>query len=226
MENFYMKELGEIEVLGRDEEVALGMRVMRGDVAARNELVKANLRFVAKVALQYKNHGLALEDLISEGNIGLIAAAEKFDPTKGYRFITYAVWWIRQSIQKAIMECGKSVRIPQNNYQEFLKPDYNFASLEKELEGRNGEKFGDTLVDSRVMSPEQEYIEKETKEIVRETIQKLPSREREVLNLRFGLDGGEMESLDAVGKRLGLCKERVRQIEKKALVELRAKCVA
>ncbi|CEM63189.1 sigma-70 family RNA polymerase sigma factor [Treponema phagedenis] len=256
----YLRDINKIPLLTLEEEVELATRAAEGDKAAKDKLIQANLRFVVNVAKKYQNQGLPLMDLISEGNIGLMNAADRFDVTKGYKFISYAVWWIRQSILKAICEKSRMIRLPLNRVGELIqiektrKEIRSTASEEEELKevadilaldhdtvkmivniGRepvsldaplfddaaNG-KMGDFIEDAQYEQPEAYMLDVSLKESIDKVINTLPKREAEILRYRFGLNGYKQLSLKDVGKIFNLTKERIRQIEKKSLEQLKA----
>ena len=257
--NIYLKEINRIPLLTRDEENELAAKAAAGDKAAKEKIVNANLRFVVKVAKNYQNQGLDLIDLISEGNIGLLNAIERFDVSKGFHFISYAVWWIRQSILKAICEKSRMIRIPLNRCNELVQIDKarklvacknneeqevmeigkmlgmdethiremmnlsrEMISLDAELSGE-GEKtrvVGDLLVDTSSVSPEEHAINESMKDDINQVLETLRPNEAKVLRLRYGLDGDKPMSLKEVGVVCNLTKERIRQIEKKAIVRM------
>lgn len=218
--NYFMSQIEKESLLTVEEEKELGKKAFAGDNAARNRLVTANLRFVIKIAGKYRNQGLDFEDLISEGTDGLIIAASKFNPEKNNRFITYAVWWIRQSIQKALYETGRDVKIPQNRKEEFKSSRWNMASLDAVYgDDENGDTLGNTITDSRSRTPEEAFLRKEEVLAVTKGIDSLKPKEKLVIKMRYGLDCEE-KSLADIGKVLDFSKEGVRQIEKKALIKL------
>jgi RNA polymerase primary sigma factor len=259
-----MKDVSRITLLTNEEEKALAVQAAKGDKVAAETLVKANLRFVVKVAAQFKNRGLDLDDLISEGNIGLMTAVQHFDVKKGYKFITYAVWWIRQSIMKAIADKSRAIRIPQNwdndlhqvrkaraaktirfgendavgDYEKIaqklgMKGDHvkdlltvtqEPVSLDAEITSNNpdGVTMEYFLEDTRNSGPEEKTLTKAMREEIGQVLAALPPKEAAVLKYRYGLDGSEGMSLSEVSARLHLTKERIRQIEKQAIVHLRS----
>lgn len=262
--NSYLREIGFTPLLTPDEETALAQRVEMGDAEAVNAMAQANLRLVVSVARRYSNRGLPLEDLIAEGNIGLIRAVQKFDWRRGFRFSTYAVWWIRQAILRAIADQSRAIRVPVHASEALARRARVTFQLMAEL-GREptteeidaavgsdpafidaaaianqapisldaavGEEGEDQLVDflpdNDAVIPEEGAVrslaEQETWRVIEEV---LSARERAVLILRFGLDGSNPESLDVVGQRLGVTRERARQIEVAALRKLRRPTVA
>lgn len=255
----YLKDINRIPLLTRDEELSLAKRVVEGDELARKRMIESNLRFVVNVAKKYQNQGLPLIDLINEGNIGLMTALEKFDPDKGYHFISYAVWWIRQSIMKAINEKSRAVRLPLNRTNELLQiqkaqrslmgdnstedptaedigtltgfdPEHvnNLLSISRELVSLDAPVFSDSgsssigdFIEDDKQSPEDSLMDVALKEDINTVLSGLSDREREILELRFGLVGKIPMSLKEIGEIYNLTKERIRQIEKKALERLR-----
>lgn len=254
----YLKEINRIPLLGREEEYNLAISAASGDQKAKDALVKANLRFVVNVAKKYQNQGLPLMDLISEGNIGLMNAVDRFDATKGFHFISYAVWWIRQSILKAICEKSRMIRLPLNRANELVQIDkarkevVNNRSEEIETQGiadllkmstshvrdivnisrdmvsldtpvsseRESSSLGDFIEDTRYSQPEDLAINASLREDINTILDTLSKKESDVLRLRFGLDGGKAMSLKEIGDQFNLTKERIRQIEKKAIKRL------
>ncbi|MFQ5888421.1 MAG: RNA polymerase sigma factor RpoD/SigA [Gemmatimonadota bacterium] len=256
--DLYLREISSHRLLDRQEEVELARRIRAGDREALNRLVRGNLRFVVSVAKRYQNHGVALADLVNEGNLGLIRAAEKFDETKGVRFISYAVWWIRQAILQAIAEQGGIVRIPVGKADRAnqvarearslsqqlgrrVSPDEIAAELELSVEevrealsAGNGYVSLDAPVsesqDARLLdlipnSEEETAHERTQRNALRNALESslthLPEREALVLRLYFGLEDGEPRTLEQIGSRLGVSRERVRQIKDRALARLR-----
>ena len=196
----YLTEIGRLELLSMDEEVELAQRIRHGDEEALTRLVQANLRFVVSVAKQYQNQGMSLNDLIDEGNIGLMKAAQKFDETRGFKFISYAVWWIRQSILQAISEQSRIVRMPLNQVGLQAKISRASTEFEQQYQRRpSAEELAD-LLDT--------------------ALQVLTDRERLVLKMLFGIGRAEMTA-EEVATSLGLTRERVRQIKERALRRLR-----
>ena len=253
----YLQEIGHEELLTIDEEVELAQRIRKGDREALERLTKANLRFVVSVAKQYQNQGLSLADLINEGNVGLIKAAEKFDETRGFKFISYAVWWIRQSILQAIAEQSRIVRLPLNQVGSANKINKMLNKFEQENERRPSvneiaekidlpeEKIADAMkANTRHVSMDAPFSDGEenslldiipntdapeadnllVKESLREEISNalntLKERERNVIKAFYGIDQPEM-TLDEIGNKYGLTRERVRQIREKAIRHLR-----
>ncbi|HIZ87102.1 MAG TPA: RNA polymerase sigma factor RpoD/SigA [Candidatus Coprenecus pullistercoris] len=253
----YLQEIGREELIGVDEEVELAQRIRKGDQKALEKLTKANLRFVVSVAKQYQNQGLSLPDLINEGNLGLIKAAEKFDETRGFKFISYAVWWIRQSILQALAEQSRIVRLPLNQVGSLNKINKALSKFEQDNERMPSpdelaeildiprDKIADTLrVSGRHVSVDAPFVEGEDnslldvlvnndspnadKGLVNESLNKeieralstLTERERDIVKDFFGIGTQEM-TLEEIGEKFGLTRERVRQIKEKAIRRLR-----
>ena len=253
----YLQEIGHEELLSVEEEVELAQRIKKGDREALEKLTRANLRFVVSVAKQYQNQGLSLPDLINEGNLGLMKAAEKFDETRGFKFISYAVWWIRQSILQAIAEQSRIVRLPLNQVSSVSKINRALNKFEQENERRPSvneiaekvdlpeEKIADAMkVNSRHVSVDAPFADGEdnslldvppnddspmadnelVKESLREEINRalalLNDRERNIIQAFFGISEPEM-TLEEIGEKFGLTRERVRQIKEKAIRKLR-----
>ena len=254
----YLQEIGREERISVDEEVELAQRIRKGDRKALERLTKANLRFVVSVAKQYQNQGLSLPDLINEGNVGLIKAAEKFDETRGFKFISYAVWWIRQSILQAIAEQSHLVRVPLNQVGSVNKINKMLNKFEQEHERRPSieeisekvdlpeDKVGDAMkISSRHVSVDAPFSEGEDNSLldvlvnndapttdntlvmeslrseIDNALQVLNDRERNVIKAFFGINQPEM-TLEEIGHKYGLTRERVRQIKEKAIRRLRS----
>ena len=253
----YLQEIGHEELLTTDEEVELAQRIRKGDKRALERLTKANLRFVVSVAKQYQNQGLSLPDLISEGNVGLIKAAEKFDETRGFKFISYAVWWIRQSILQAIAEQSRLVRLPLNQVGSVNKITRELNKFEQEHERKPSvdeiaervdlpeDKIADAMkANSRHVSmdapiadgedssmidflagdssnTDRELAIESLKAEVSRILKLLTDKEQKVLRAFFGIDGSPEMTLDEIGEKYNLTRERVRQIKEKALRRLR-----
>jgi RNA polymerase primary sigma factor len=255
----YLREIGRTPLLNRDQEVALAQRVEQGDCAAIAALAQANLRLVVSVARRYVNRGLPMEDLVAEGNIGLLRAVKKYEWRRGYRFSTYAVWWIRQAITRAIANQAHTIRVPVHVGEAMVRrskaitflsntlgreptaaelvavlgqdvaapgPDLKAVqsplSLDRLMKDDGDEQLGDVLPDTSAPTPEERAVGRVAAEEIRRVLSDvLTTREREVLQWRFGLDGASPERLDEIGRRLGITRERVRQIEGEALRKLR-----
>lgn len=253
----YLHEIGKVDLITAEEEVVLAQKIREGDQAALERLTKTNLRFVVSVAKQYQNQGLTLGDLINEGNLGLIKAAKRFDETKGFKFISYAVWWIRQSILQAIAEQSRIVRLPLNQVGSLSKISKAFSRLEQEYEREPSpeeladnlettvEKISDTLSNSgRHVSMDAPFVQGEENtlldvlensdpntdsnlineslsEEIKRSLSTLTEREREIIVLFFGLSTNHPLSLEEIGEKFNLTRERVRQIKDKALQRLR-----
>lgn len=253
----YLQEIGKEDLITVEEEVELAQRIRKGDQRALEKLTRANLRFVVSVAKQYQNQGLSLPDLINEGNLGLIKAAEKFDETRGFKFISYAVWWIRQSILQALAEQSRIVRLPLNQVGSLNKINKAFSRFEQEHERRPSpeelaetldipaEKVADTLrVSGRHISVDAPFVEGEDNSLldvlvnddspvadktlineslsteVERALSTLTDREGDIIRLFFGINTQEM-TLEEIGEKFGLTRERVRQIKEKAIRRLR-----
>jgi len=253
----YLQEIGREELITVEEEAELAVRIRKGDREALERLTKANLRFVVSVAKQYQNQGLALPDLINEGNLGLIKAAEKFDETRGFKFISYAVWWIRQSILQALAEQSRIVRLPLNQVGHLNRINRAFSKFEQEYErnpssdelaevmdiepekveemmrmaGKHtsidapfaeGEESNmlDVLADAGATVADEQFDKESLAIEVRRTLALLPERERLILSMFYGIDYPE-QTLEEIGEKLGLSRERVRQIKEKTLKKLR-----
>ena len=245
----YLQEIGHEELLTTDQEVELAQRIRKGDKRALERLTKANLRFVVSVAKQYQNQGLSLPDLINEGNVGLIKAAEKFDETRGFKFISYAVWWIRQSILQAIAEQSRLVRLPLNQVGSVNKITRELNKFEQEHERKPSvdeiaervdlpeDKIADAMkANSRHVSMDAPIADGEDssmidflagdssntdRELAIESLKAEVSRILKVLRAFFGIDGSPEMTLDEIGEKYNLTRERVRQIKEKALRRLR-----
>jgi RNA polymerase primary sigma factor len=254
----YLQEIGKVGLLVPQEEIDLARRIKKGDQEALEKLTKANLRFVVSVAKQYQNQGLSLGDLINEGNLGLIKAAKRFDETRGFKFISYAVWWIRQSILQALAEQSRIVRLPLNRVGALNKIGKAFSTLEQEFErepsaselaeeldmslfevsdtlkisGRHlsmdapfaqGEdnRLLDVIQDNRQPTPDSGLLEQSLKDEVKRALATLSEREAQVIKLYFGLDSEHSLTLEEIGEKFNLTRERVRQIKEKAIRRLR-----
>ncbi|MBS4034143.1 MAG: sigma-70 family RNA polymerase sigma factor [Ignavibacterium sp.] len=254
----YFQEIGRVELLTPEEEVQLAIRIKQGDSAAFEKLTKANLRFVVSVAKQYQNQGLSLGDLIDEGNVGLIKAVRRFDETRGFKFISYAVWWIRQTILQAIAEQSRIVRLPLNRIGALNKIGKAYNSLQQEFErepsteeladelhmevedvldalissgkpvsvdapiSRNDENnLLDLIEDDHLPAPDGDLMSESLKAEVSLVLSMLPEREAEVIKLYFGVDTDHAHTLEEIGEKFNLTRERVRQIKEKAIRRLR-----
>ena len=254
----YLKEIGKISLLSLEEEQELSRRVAEGDEQAKNILAESNLRLVVSIAKRYVGRGLLFLDLIQEGNIGLMKAVEKFDYDKGYKFSTYATWWIRQAITRALADQARTIRVPVHMVEtinkmarierqmtlelnreptdqelakkmglsvdkivEIRKISHDPVSLETPIGEEDDSHLGDFLADERTMSPEEFATYEILKDELREVLDTLTVREKEVLELRFGLFDGSSHTLEEVGKQFKVTRERIRQIEAKALRKLR-----
>ncbi len=257
--SLYLREINKIALLTKEEEVQLAREVKKGSKEAKEKLIEANLRFVVNVAKHYQNKGLSLSDLISEGNLGLITAVDKFDVDRGYHFISYAVWWIKQSILKAICEKSRMIRLPLNRANELLQIEKARKEIERYKEGeadigeiadylgidksritdlinaskelvsletplssdKNANIVSDLIKDSRGENPDRLILNRKLQESIAEVLSTLSEKESNVIKYRFGLEGGRPHSLKEIGDKYNLTKERIRQIEKKAINRLR-----
>lgn len=254
----YLQEIGKVELITAEEEVELARRIKQGDRAALEKLTKANLRFVVSVSKQYQNQGLSLPDLINEGNLGLIKAAQRFDETRGFKFISYAVWWIRQSILQALAEQSRIVRLPLNKIGSINKINKAYAKLEQEYEREpNSEEIAevleitetevkeslknagrhismdaplvqdedntmyDVLRSEESVTPETELLYESLRKEIDRAISTLTPREADVIRLYFGLNGSHPMTLEEIGEKFELTRERVRQIKEKAIRRLK-----
>ncbi|UOQ42495.1 RNA polymerase sigma factor RpoD [Halobacillus salinarum] len=254
----YLKEIGRVNLLSAKDEISLAQRIENGDEAAKRELAEANLRLVVSIAKRYVGRGMLFLDLIQEGNMGLIKAVEKFDYRKGYKFSTYATWWIRQAITRAIADQARTIRIPvhmvetinklirvqrqllqdlgreptpeeiaqdmeltPDKVREILKIAQEPVSLETPIGEEDDSHLGDFIEDQEATSPSDHAAYELLKEQLEDVLDTLTDREENVLRLRFGLDDGRTRTLEEVGKVFGVTRERIRQIEAKALRKLR-----
>ncbi len=256
----YLQEIGREDMISADEEVQLAIRIRQGDRAALERLTRANLRFVVSVSKQYQNQGLALPDLINEGNMGLIKAAERFDETRGFKFISYAVWWIRQSILQALAEQARIVRLPLNKIGVINKINRAFSELEQKYErppsvdeladvlecspedvrqslsnsGRHvsmdaslvegdesSSSMYDLLPNDSIPGPENELVIESLRKDIERSLTTLTSREGDVVRMYFGLSGRYPLTLEEIGEKFDLTRERVRQIKEKAIRRLK-----
>ena len=258
--SMYLKDINKVSLLSREEETDLALKAKAGDKAAKDKIVNANLRFVVNVAKKYQNHGLDLPDLISEGNIGLLTAVDRFDVSKGYHFISYAVWWIRQAILKAICEKSRAIRLPLNRANELVQIEHarklmtgdkteeqefaevarmlkmdkqhvremvnisrDMISLDAQVASSDNDRtsVSDFIEDERYDNPDEEAISNAMKRDIGDVLNTLKPNEAKVLSLRYGLNGTRPMSLKEVGDTCNLTKERIRQIEKHAIVRMR-----
>ena len=254
----YLKEIGQIKLLNMEEELALADRIIAGDETAKNVLAEANLRLVVSIAKRYVGRGMLFLDLIQEGNIGLMKAVEKFDVLKGFKFSTYATWWIRQSITRAIADQARTIRVPVHmvetinklariqrqltlelnreptdeelakkmnitvdKIRDIYKISQEPVSLETPIGEEDDSHLGDFIKDERNMSPEEYATNEMLKDEISEVLLTLTEREEKVIRLRFGLEDGKSRTLEEVGQLFGVTRERIRQIEAKALRKLR-----
>ncbi|KRO71142.1 MAG: RNA polymerase subunit sigma [Cryomorphaceae bacterium BACL18 MAG-120924-bin36] len=254
----YLQEIGKVELITADEEVELAQRIKAGDQRALEKLTKANLRFVVSVAKQYQNQGLTLPDLINEGNLGLIKAAQRFDETRGFKFISYAVWWIRQSILQALAEQSRIVRLPLNKIGSINKINKAYASLEQQherppsaeeiatklemsemdvkeslrnsgrhvsmdaplVEGEDSNLY-DVLNSDDSPNPDDDLMVDSLRTEIERSLATLTPREGDVIRLYFGLNGQHPLTLEEIGEKFDLTRERVRQIKEKAIRRLK-----
>lgn len=257
----YLREIGKIPLLNAEEELELAKRVVEGDRKAKDKMAEANMRLVVSIAKRYSGRGLDFLDLIQEGNTGLLRAVEKFDPDKGFKFSTYATWWIRQAITRAIADQARTIRIPvhmvetinkllrtQRRMTQELNREPTIEELAKELEmepekveyvikikqditsldagvGRDGEDedsvLGDFIEDEEGATPEESATSQLLKEQVQSVLSTLSEREQKIIKMRFGLENGKSHTLEEVGQEFAVTRERIRQIEAKALAKLR-----
>ena len=256
--DIYLREIGRVELLSPEEEAELARRIREGDAEARDRMIRANLRLVVAIAKEYAKIGLPLLDLISEGNIGLMTAAERFDPSKGAKFSTYAAWWIKQRIRRALRDQGKTIRLPAHLADKLLRMRRASAELYAELhreptaeevsvrigepertvrkwmelsrdtvsldqpagDGEGKDTVADHVADTRAEDAGALMDNRQLLEEMEAHLKELPARERTILEHRYGLGGREPESLEEVGARLGITRERVRQLQAAALERL------
>lgn len=255
----YLKDINKIPLLTHEEETELALKAAAGDKEAKNKIVNSNLRFVVNVAKKYQNHGLDLTDLISEGNIGLLTAIKRFEVSKGYHFISYAVWWIRQSILKAICEKSRSIRLPLNRANELVQIEHarkvlsgnkteeqeftevakmlnmslshvremvnisrDMVSLDAEVGSSDHDRtsLGDFVEDTATPQPDEKILAEAMSNDIEAVLSTLKPNEAKVLRLRYGLNGAKPMSLKEVGDICNLTKERIRQIEKHAIIRM------
>ena len=256
----YLREIGRVPLLNAAQEVELAKRIEKGDKTAHDALAEANLRLVVSIAKKYIGRGLPLLDLIQEGNTGLLRAVDKFDYKRGYKFSTYATWWIRQAITRAIADQARTIRIPVHmvetinklvrtqrrlvqdlgreplpeeiaaemgieveKVQHILKISQETVSLEAPVGEEEDSRLGDFILDEDTQSPEESAASQLMKENIREVLDSLTPREQKILKMRFGIDSGKTHTLEEVGSEFGVTRERIRQIEAKALTKLRKK---
>jgi RNA polymerase primary sigma factor len=222
----YLNDIGKIPMLTAEDETELARRIREGDQEALDKLTRANLRFVVSVAKQYQNQGLSLSDLINEGNVGLMKAAKRFDETKGFKFISYAVWWIRQSILQAIVEYSRIVRLPLNKVGSYNKVNERsngrHVSVDAPISGEDGDStMLDMISGESNLEPDTALMEQSLKDEVKQGLSILNIREVEVLSAYYGLDGNKPLTLEEIGELFGLTRERVRQIKERAIRRLR-----
>ena len=256
----YLREIGETPLLTIKEEVALAKKIKKGDKAAREQMIKANLRLVVKIARDYENFGLPLLDLINEGNIGLMKAVDRFDPKKGAKLSTYASWWIKQSIRRAISDQSKTIRLPvhvgdkllhirraETRFQEefgrmptneelsaelgmpakriaqYREASARTASLDAPLGDDDSNTVGEIVADENAETPYEQLEGKTDSTLIHEILPSLDAREQAILRARFGLDGDEEQTLEEIGVKFGVTRERIRQLQEIALAKLRRK---
>jgi RNA polymerase primary sigma factor len=255
----FLKDIGKVDLLTAAQEVGLAKRIERGDHSAKQEMVEANLRLVVSIAKRYRNQGLPFLDLIQEGTIGLARAAEKFDYRMGFKFSTYATWWIRQAVGRALADTARTIRMPvhvveklkeivgserklraelgreptsaeigrdleltTDLVEQIRRSAQTPVSLEKPVGDEDESEFGDLLTDENQELPDEVAEVTLRKEALQKILHTLPSRQRQVLELRFGLDGQQPRTLDEVGRTFNVSRERIRQIENQSLKKLRA----
>jgi RNA polymerase primary sigma factor len=257
--DMYLQDIGRVELITAQDEVVLAQKIKAGDQQALDKLVKANLRFVVSVSKQYQNQGLSLPDLINEGNFGLIKAAQRFDETRGFKFISYAVWWIRQSILQALAEQSRIVRLPLNKIGAINKINKTMSKLEQDLErepsfdevaqildmlpqdirdtmrnhsrhmsmdaplssNEDGGSMYDLMQNEASQNPDKWLLTESLQMEIFRSLATLTDREADVVKLYFGLSGKHPHSLDEIGEKFGLTRERVRQIKEKAVRRLK-----
>lgn len=255
----YLKEIGRAPLLSAEQEVYFSRRALNGDEASRRRMIESNLRLVVKISRRYLNRGLSLLDLIEEGNLGLIHAVKKFDPEKGFRFSTYATWWIRQNIERGLMNQTRTIRLPVhvvkelNSYlrverelvrstgqdasvrdiadvtnkpvkdvERLLRLNERLASTDAPISADSDKTIIDTLATDAVQNPGAKFQSSELEACLHGWLQQLPLKQREILSRRFGLNGYDADTLENVGKEIGLTRERVRQIQIEALKKLKS----
>ncbi|HZI92861.1 MAG TPA: RNA polymerase sigma factor RpoD/SigA [Patescibacteria group bacterium] len=220
----YLSDIRAQRRLTRDEELEAGRRVFDGMLESQTDLVVSNLGFVVKIAREYQNKGVPLDDLLNEGNLGLIKAASRYDHRKGVRFITYASFWVRKSILTALAEQASLIRVPPYQMKKNLKPMSHFrpVSLDDDTRGDGHARLIDILIDHAATSPEHEAGQREELVHLRRVIGELSEKERRIISMRYGLSGEPASTLKEIGEQLCVSRERVRQIEAEALGKLRA----
>lgn len=258
----YLKQIGQIPLLTQAEEIELAVKIENGDLIAKDKLMEANLRLVVSIAKKYNGNGMALLDLIQEGNIGLMKAIDKFDYTKGFKFSTYATWWIKQGITRAISDQSRTIRVPVHMVEainkikkikkqlttdfgrepkieeiaesaeisvrkvaEILEVSKETISLDIQVDSSYGENanttIGDFVEDKNTPAPSEFYFEREMKEQINNVLETLTEREEEIIRLRYGLGGNEAKTLQEIGEMFHITRERVRQIESRAIQKLK-----
>ena len=254
----YLHEISKIELITAEEEVDLARRIHKGDLNARDRLINANLRFVVSVSKQYQYQGLSLPDMINEGNLGLIKAAQRFDETRGFKFISYAVWWIRQSILQAIAEQTRIVRLPLNRISHIKKAKKTFTALEQKYEREpttleisqslelapadvkeaikntwrhismdaslaqdEESNMYDVLLNEDATSPDEKLLTDSLRKEIERALNKLTRREADIIRLYFGLTGKHVHTLEEIGEKFNLTRERIRQIKERAIKRLK-----
>jgi len=255
----YLREIGQVKLLTREEEIALAKRIKRGDKKAREHMIKANLRLVVKIAREYEGLGLPLLDLINEGNIGLMKGVDRFDVRKGAKLSTYASWWIKQAIKRALANQSRTIRLPVHvvdqlahirktearlhetlereptdeeiahhleidvrRVGQYRKASRAPVSLDSPIGDDDSASVAEVVADGNAVAPFDRIVRNSDHKFLRQVLAALDARERKILTLRFGLDGGEPKMLEQVGKRFGVTRERIRQIQEQALRKLRA----
>ncbi len=219
----YSENVKNFSLLTAEEEKYLGNLAFNGDKNAQKKLVEANLRYVMKIAHKFEGHGMAYEDLVQEGNIGLLHAAQKFNPSKNVRFLTYANYWIVQEIDRALCTKGKAIRLPMNKMEEFKKDKWNTVSLDSKINKNEDKTLEDFLEDKKSNSPEENFFNYYIAEILNKLVKELSPLEEDVIKLRYGLCENAPASLEKIGNKYHYSKERVRQFEVKILKNLRKK---
>ncbi|MEW6046443.1 MAG: sigma-70 family RNA polymerase sigma factor [Bacillota bacterium] len=253
----YLKEIGKVPLLTHDEEIELARRAEKGDVRAKTRLIESNLRLVVNVAMRFVDRGVPVLDLVQEGNIGLMRAVEKYDWRRGYRFSTYATWWIVQAVRRSLSDQSRTIRLPAHmietigkvnttasllghelgreatpvevaahlglgteRVEEALRASQELVSLENPV-GDDGMRVADFVGDEQAPPPDEEAAKNLLKDQIRQVLTALPPVEQTVLKLRYGLDDGQPHTLEEIGRRLGVTRERIRQIQERALAHLR-----